>query len=676
MKVEAIVRNCAQFGKSLLLGALVLSAIACSSDHDALLNYNADSDVNPLGPVDPSSSSSSSSSGSGVPLDPSNLIVNGDLESGIEPWTWQGPVTIALSTDEAHGGTNSLFVTGREENWNGPVMNLPELTVGVRYDFSVWVKLAEGADPATLKLTLKRSDDDPEDNYITVASGVANSDEWIQLQGDYIHSVNGTLTDFTVFVDSDEAEAPFADFYVDDLEVGMNVSLVVNGGAEDGIEPWRYQGDGVLLTQSTAQVNSGEYSLLVTGRSQNWHAAVMDLPRDLTVGMTYSASVWVRLAEGEEDTPVTMTLNRKDETEGQSTDGEFTTIMSATATDDAWVELSGEFQHTAVGQINDLYLYIEAERATASYYVDDLDAVPVGGFGLASGLNKFLGNVIGYSIPASYRLYWNQVTVENGGKWGVVEATRDTMNWDNLDLAYDFAKANNLPFKLHTLIWGKQAPTWIDSLPTAEQLAEVEEWISLLAERYPDVAMIDVVNEPLSEADRPAYREALGGAGETGWDWVIWSFEKAREYFPNAELHLNDYGILASAPVDGVYRIETYLEIIQLLDDRGLIDAIGVQAHYFTVDDISVDALENSLTELAATDLPIYVSELDFSGTDQVQLERFSEKFPVIWEHPAVAGVTLWGYVEGEVWNDLPGLVRVDGTERPAMEWLRSYFGQ
>ena len=673
MKVEAIVRNCARFGKSLLVGALVLSAIACSSDHQALLHHNADSTVNPLGPVDPSTSSSSSSSGSSIPLDPSNLIVNGDLENGVNPWSYQGSTTaIELSTDEAHGGNNSLLVTGRSENWNGPVMNLPELTVGIRYDFSVWVKLAQGADPVNLKMTVKRSDDDAEATYANLASAEVTSTEWVQLKGEYIHAVNGTLGEFTVFVESTETEAPFVDFYVDDLEVRMNTSLVVNGGVEDGVEPWRYQGDGVSLAQSPDQSHSGDYSLLVTNRSAGWHAAVMDLPRDLTAGMTYSASVWVRLAEGEADTMVTMTLNRKDGTEGQSVDGEFTQIATGTATDDGWIELSGEFVHSAVGEVRQLYLYIEAERTTASYYVDDLAANPVGAFGLAAGLDKFLGNVIGSSIPASYRLYWNQVTVENGGKWGTVESTRDTMNWGTLDLAYDFARVNNMPFKLHTLVWENQAPEWIGDLTPEEQKEEVEEWISLLADRYPDVAMIDVVNEPISAP--ASYREALGGDGDTGWDWIVWSFEKAREYFPDAELHLNDFGILASAE----NKIEPYLDIIELLDDLGLIDGIGVQSHYFTVDDIPATLIQASLDRLAATGLPIYISELDFSGVDpELQRENMETKFPVFWQHPAVAGVTLWGYTEGQVWRpeDSTWLVGADGTERPAMEWLRSYFG-
>ena len=116
------------------------------------------------------------------------------------------------------------------------------------------------------------------------------------------------------------------------------------------------------------------------------------------------------------------------------------------------------------------------------------------------------------------------------------------MNWTELDTAYNFAKTNHIPFKMHTLVWGQQQPALDRGLPAAEQLAELEEWMAAVAARYPDVELIDVVNEPLHAP--PSYAAALGGAGATGWDWVINAFDMARRHFPNAELLLNDYAIL------------------------------------------------------------------------------------------------------------------------------------
>src|SRR5688500_18900170 len=96
---------------------------------------------------------------------------------------------------------------------------------------------------------------------------------------------------------------------------------------------------------------------------------------------------------------------------------------------------------------------------------------------LAKNKCNFLVNIIAVSVPSDFKTYWNQVTPENAGKWGSVEATRDDMNWDQLDLAYNFAKDNGLLFRQHTFVWGQQQPAWMNSLCPEEQKAEVEEWI-------------------------------------------------------------------------------------------------------------------------------------------------------------------------------------------------------
>src|SRR5690606_20012899 len=52
----------------------------------------------------------------------------------------------------------------------------------------------------------------------------------------------------------------------------------------------------------------------------------------------------------------------------------------------------------------------------------------------------------------------------------------------------------------------------------------------------------------------------------------------------------------------------------------------------------------------------------------------YSEKFPVLWEHEAVAGITLWGYITGLTWKTGTGIVEQNGRERKAMTWLKNYM--
>ena len=204
----------------------------------------------------------------------------------------------------------------------------------------------------------------------------------------------------------------------------------------------------------------------------------------------------------------------------------------------------------------------------------------------------------------------------------------------------------------------------------------------MVGQRYPNTDMIDVVNEALAGHNPPDggdgranYKNALGGNGATGWDWVINSFKLARKYLPNTKLLINDYGIINSNSAT-----TSYLQIINLLRDRGLIDGIGVQGHRFELESADTNTIKSNLNKLAATGLPIYISEFDLgnlsnAGTpdDNQQLNLYKKIFPVLWKHNGVKGITLWGYREGEMWQETCYIVRSNGTARPALLWLAQY---
>ena len=253
---------------------------------------------------------------------------------------------------------------------------------------------------------------------------------------------------------------------------------------------------------------------------------------------------------------------------------------------------------------------------------------------IAEGKNKFLG--CSMSSPESrFVNYWNQVTPGNAGKWGSVEWSQDSYNWGPLDDIYNLSRDNGILFKQHTMVWGSQQPGWISILDSASQREQIEEWFSLVGQRYPDMEYADVVNEPLNAP--PIYKQALGGDGETGWDWVITSFQLARQYLnPDAELILNEYNVLHS-----VTTTDEYLVIINLLKDRGLIDAIGIQGHYFEFKGSgythSISTIESNLNRLVDTGLPVYITEFDINEEDDdVQLENYKYTSPYFGKIPVL----------------------------------------
>lgn len=329
-------------------------------------------------------------------------------------------------------------------------------------------------------------------------------------------------------------------------------------------------------------------------------------------------------------------------------------------------------------------------KSTLYYTVGNLDngepgftklpepVVVWGGPPLATNQPKYVGNI--YSAPQveNFEAYWNEVIPENAGKWGSVEGTRDVMNWSGLDAAYNLAKDNDFPFTFHVLIWGAQQPAWIDTLQPADQLDEIREWFQAVNDRYPDIDFLQVVNEPLPGHNPPDgnngranYKGALGGNGDTGWDWVLNAFRMAREIFPDStKLMINDFNIINSST-----STSQYITIINLLKAENLIDAIGVQGHAFTTTAPTV-TMRTNLNSLAATGLPIYVTELDIDGpTDAIQLQDYQRIFHALYEHPGVQGITLWGWRPG-LWRNDQGayIINQDGSERPALVWLRDYL--
>lgn len=302
--------------------------------------------------------------------------------------------------------------------------------------------------------------------------------------------------------------------------------------------------------------------------------------------------------------------------------------------------------------------------------------------GMSACKGKYLANIIAGSPNINYNTLWNGVTAENSCKWGSVEGTRDVMNWGGADVSYNQAKNNNLIFRYHAAVWAAQYPGWLfnSNLSMADARAEIVEYMEAIAARYPLMDQIDVLNEQLGnhQADNQKLRNLLGGGSNvspTDFGWQIWLFEQARRIFPNTKLILNDYGL-----ENDQNAINQQLNLLKVLRDRGIVDGFGSQAHCFNIDGMSATALKNALDLMDNSGLPTYITELDLNGGSEdnnnngaVQSTSYQTHFPVYWDHPSVAGITLWGYVTGATWIGGTGLMSSSGVDKPAMTWLKSY---
>ena len=322
---------------------------------------------------------------------------------------------------------------------------------------------------------------------------------------------------------------------------------------------------------------------------------------------------------------------------------------------------------------------------------------------------KFLGNITTsynwqeYCDPQEcnrkYTDYWNQVTCENATKWGSVHSGWGRFNWSNADRTYNYCKEHGIIFKYHALIWGSQHPSWIESLSVADTKKAIIEWFDEVKKHYPDLAIIDVVNEAIysggnyhSPYKQTKIIEALGSLAEdraekeTGrrpsyncntngypntnsYQWLAEAFRLARDRWPDAILIYNDYNTFQ-------WQKTEFINLVNGIKAcGGPIDAVGNQAH--DLNDMGGSQFKNALEEIHnKTQLPQYITEYDIAKSDDgTFLTRYKEQFPIMWEADYVAGVTLWGWIYGKTWvtNGCSGLVR-NCQDRSAFTWLQEYM--
>ncbi|MBN2576850.1 MAG: endo-1,4-beta-xylanase [Deltaproteobacteria bacterium] len=282
---------------------------------------------------------------------------------------------------------------------------------------------------------------------------------------------------------------------------------------------------------------------------------------------------------------------------------------------------------------------------------------------------KFFGNIdTRGSIRSDFASMWDQFTPENAGKWGSVQGGgQSSFNWASLDKMYKYCNDNNIIFKEHCFIWGSQQPGWVDN---SNGEAAVKAWMKAFCERYPNTRVIDVVNEPLHPV--PKYRDGIGGAGSSGWDWIVNALKWAREACPNAVLVVNDYNTIEWSNENG--RIVSLVNAVKKAG--GPIDVVGCQAH-----DIA-KVSQSTMTSYAQkiidqTGLPLHMTEMDIGiADDNQQLQKMKDFVTWAWGNSKVTGITYWGYIVGATWRSNTGLMTDSGAKRSALTWLLDFLGR
>ncbi|MBK7133559.1 MAG: endo-1,4-beta-xylanase [Bacteroidales bacterium] len=265
--------------------------------------------------------------------------------------------------------------------------------------------------------------------------------------------------------------------------------------------------------------------------------------------------------------------------------------------------------------------------------------------------------------------HFNSITAENVMKPSSIHPAENRYFWDNADLIVNYAKANGMMVRGHTLLWHKQVPAWMfrdaagDTVSKEVLLARLKEHITQVVSRYKGkVYAWDVVNEVLDDKDSKFYRETQWYK-ICGEEYIAKAFQWAHEADPDALLFYNDYNTEFAGRRDKVYKL-----VKQLLDAGVPIHGIGLQGHW-NINNPSEQDLRSAIEKYSSLGLKIQITELDVSvysssernpadnvftaEREQKQLEKYKMIFRVFREYNnVITGVTFWNVSDKHSWLD------------------------
>lgn len=272
--------------------------------------------------------------------------------------------------------------------------------------------------------------------------------------------------------------------------------------------------------------------------------------------------------------------------------------------------------------------------------------------------------------------------------WGTYEPKEGDVRQAEMDKCVEFLTARGVTLKGHPLCWHTVCADWLLSYDEKtifeKQLERINREVSHFKGK---ITYWDVINEtvilPVFDKYDNAVSRICARYGRMTLIKEVFAAAKAAD--PEAKLLINDFNTT-----------DKYEKVIEECLQAGVpIDAIGIQSHQhqgywgaekirevierFSRFGLPVHFTENTL--LSGMLMPPEIEDLNdyqVKKWDTVpfmeirQQDELAEMYGILLNSPYVKAATYWDFADGAWLNAPSGLVRVDGTPKPAYDKLKS----
>ncbi len=616
-----------------------------------------------------------------------------------------GAATISLTDTVAYSGTSSMYITDREQSWQGAECSkVGYLYPGYTYTISLafYYDDENASESQSFELGFKYTKDGTT-GYGSIGSVNVNKGEWgvVTASKTFASDITGII----LYTQCSNATLPY---YIDYCTA---TGVPYEGETQDGFS-YDFE-DGTVsdwfgrdcdIAVSTNYAHSGSYSLYTSGRTDLWNSPAVDCNLYCEKGGYYSFTCWA-LYDGDSWTDtasfqIYLMYNQNGVTQ-------YKNLADEATTKGKWVEISTRY--TIPEDATNLAFYIQPKWSsnpseqdkTIDFYIDDVVCTHMPDPTIQTDIPNLKDAyqdyfIIGCAATASELAvgatqdmilkHYESLTFGNELKPQSVlnqsacqalgSETEVVINLDQAEPLLQFAADNNIPVRGHCLVWHSQTPEWFfkvgydennDWVSREVMLSRMENYIkavlTTLEQEWPEVEFYcwDVVNEAF--ADTGALRTA-GSVSENsnysmwmqtiGEDFIEYAFRYAREYAPEGcKLFYNDYNEYTPEKRDAI--IEKVEELAQL----GLIDGVGMQSH-IQMGSPSIALYEEAVRAYSALGLEVQVTELDVNIKDNsnaAQLE-LAERYRQIMDCLKrckddgcnITAVVFWGITDSTSW--------------------------